>query len=130
MEDFVTVATFLSLADAEPSRLALEAAGIPTLATDENMGSLLGTTMVGGIKLQVAQADAERAAELLDTLEAESPPEATDEDEDDEAEEAEGAADGVSLKCPRCGADIWYPAESRGTTETCPECGAQVPIPA
>ena len=61
MEDFVTVATYLSLAEAEPPRLALEAAGIPTLATDENMGSLLGTNMVGGIKLQVASEDAARA---------------------------------------------------------------------
>ena len=44
MEDFVTVATYLSLAEAEPARLALEAAGIPQLATDENMGILLAST--------------------------------------------------------------------------------------
>ena len=74
MEDFVTVATYLSLAEAEPPRLALEAAGIPTLATDESMGSLLGPNLVGGIKLQVAAKDADRAKEVLAELETESQP--------------------------------------------------------
>ena len=60
-EDFVTVATLYSLAEAEPERLALEAAGIPTLATDESVGSLLVPNLVGGIKLQVPAADAARA---------------------------------------------------------------------
>lgn len=119
MEDFVTVATYLSLADAEPARLALDAAGIPAMATDESMSSLLGTAMVGGIKLQVASADVARARELLATLRAESKPETDDADD----------ADGVSLKCPACGAAIWYPAESRGNTEVCPECGAQIDVP-
>ncbi|MGA2254589.1 MAG: hypothetical protein ABSG53_08010 [Thermoguttaceae bacterium] len=124
MEDFVTVATYLSLAEAEPPRLALEAAGIPTLATDENMGSLLGTNMVGGIKLQVASADAARANDVLATLTAESQP---DTDDSDEAAESE---DGISLACPECGAEIWFPSERRGHVETCPECGSHVDVPA
>ena len=69
MDDFVTVAKYFSfeaepprllnsapprktwgtletdadrpLAEAEPPRLALEAAGIPAMATDENMGEIL-----------------------------------------------------------------------------------------
>ncbi len=129
MEDFVTVATYLSLADAEPSRLALDAAGIPTLATDESMGSLLGTNFVGGIKLQVAAADAERATELLATL---PPPETDDEidsHEDDDTDKDVDSDEGVSLKCPACGAEVWYPSESRGTAEVCPECGAKVDVP-
>jgi hypothetical protein len=120
MDDFVTVATFLSLAEAEPPRLALDAAGIPTMATDESMGSLLGSNLVGGIKLQVAAADAARARELLATFRAESQAEPAD---------ADGSDNDVSLKCPQCGAEIWFPAERRGHVETCPECGCNVDVP-
>lgn len=123
MEDFVTIATYYSLADAEPPRLALEAAGIPAMATDENMGSLLGTNMVLGIKLQVAAADADRAEEVLAELRAEPQSETGD------ADEAEDSGDGVSVKCPKCGADIWFPSERRGEVEVCPECGGNVDVP-
>jgi hypothetical protein len=118
MEDFVTVATYLSLAEAEPPRLALDAAGIPTLATDESMGSLLGSNMVGGIKLQVAAADADRAKEVLASFETDFQPGTADDSDD-----------GVSLTCPACGAEIWFPSDRRGQKETCPECGCQVDLP-
>ncbi len=133
MEDFVTVATYLSLAEAEPPRLALEAEGIPAMATDESMGSLLGTSTVMGIKLQVAAKDAERAAEVLASFAPQSRPktdEADDSDEDEDEDEDDDSDDGVSLKCPACGAAIWYPSESRGNAEVCPECGAHVDVPA
>ena len=78
--------------------------------------------MVGGIKLQVAAKDAERANEVLASLRAESPPQLTVYDSE-EADEAEDSNDGVSLNCPECGAEIWFPpnAAARGN---CPECGA------
>jgi predicted RNA-binding Zn-ribbon protein involved in translation (DUF1610 family) len=120
MQDFVTVATHLTMADAEPERLALEAAGIPTIATDEGMGTLLGLTVVGGIKLQVATADAARAEEVLQELRAEA------QSSHGEAEELD---DGVTFNCPACGMEIWFPAERRGQVETCPECGARVQVP-
>ncbi len=120
MDDFVTVATYLSLAEAEPHRLALEAAGIPTLPTDESMGSLLGSNLVGGIKLQVAAKDADRAKEVLAELQTEPRPESAD---------ADGADDDVCLTCPECGAEIWFPADRRGHVEECPECGAYVDVP-
>ena len=125
MEDFVTVATYWSQAAAEPPRLALEAAGIPALATDESMGILLGTNMVGCIKLQVASADAARASDVLATLEAESQSEADDEGDSG----ADDSDDGVSLACPKCGAEVWFPSERRGQAETCPECGSPVDVP-
>ena len=120
MDDFVTIATYLSLADVEPSRLALESAGIPAIATDESMGSLFGTTLVGGIKLQVAAADAARANAVLAALQGESQAEAAD---------AGDADDGIALRCPACGAEIWYPSDRRGTAEICPECGSPVNMP-
>ena len=74
VEDFVTVATYFSMSEAEPARLALDAAGIPAFATDEDVGSLLVPTMVGGIKLQVPAADAARAEQVLAELQTESQP--------------------------------------------------------
>jgi len=128
MDDFVTVATYLSLAEAEPPRLALEAAGIPTMATDEGMGSLLGSNLIGGIKLQVAAAAAAKATELLATLRAQPRPETDDADDSDDSDDGEDS-DGVSLKCPACGAAIWFPSESRGNADVCPECGSQINVP-
>jgi hypothetical protein len=119
MDELVTIATHYSLAEAEPERLALEAAGIPTVASDESVGTLLTATMVGGIKLQVAPADAARAEEILDELRAESnPPEAEN-----------GEDEGVSFACPECKAEIWFPSDRRGHVEECPECGAHVDVP-
>jgi len=120
MEDFVTVATHFSLAEAEAERLALDSAGIPTIATDENMSSLLVPNTVGGIKLQVAAADADRAKELLQSLRADNQSATDDSDEDD---------DGVDFTCPTCKADIWFPTDRRGHVEICPECGAHVDVP-
>ena len=68
MEDFVTVATYFSLPEAEAVRLALDAEGIQTLATDENLGEMLVPTAFGGIKLQVPAGDVARANEVLAAL--------------------------------------------------------------
>jgi len=120
LEDFVTVATYYSMAEAEPARLALDAAGIPAFATDEDVGSLLVPTLVGGIKLQVAAVDAARAKDVLADLPAES---------QSPASGAEAADDGVSFNCPTCKAEIWFPSDRRGHVEECPECGAYVDVP-
>ncbi len=124
MEDFTTVATFYSLADAEPPRLALEAAGIPTLATDENIGEMLVPTAFGGIKLQVASKDADRAKEVLASFQTDSQPETADRDASKSGSEEE-----VYLECPECGAEVGFPFERRGHVEVCPECGAYVDVP-
>lgn len=120
MEDFVTVATHYSMADAEPVRLALEAAGISAFATDEGMSTLLVPNLVGGIKLQVPAAEAARAEAVLAELReaAQSP-----------AADAEGDDGGVSFHCPSCNAEIWFPSDRRGHVEECPECGNYVDVP-
>jgi hypothetical protein len=117
MEDFVTVATHYSMADAEPERLALEAAGIRVFPTDENLSSLLTATTFGGIKLQVSAADAARAEEVLAEARADAHPDTN-------------ADPGVSFNCPSCKAEIWFPTDRRGHVEVCPECGAHVDVPA
>ena len=117
MDDFVTVGTYYSMADAEPQRLALDAAGIKVFATDENLGSLLTPTTFGGIKLQVPVADAARAEEVLAELRADAHPPAADD------------VAGVGFNCPSCHAEIWFPSDRRGHVEVCPECGAHVDVP-
>ena len=56
------------------SAVRLEAAGIPTLATDENIGETLMVTAFGGIKLQVASKDADRAKESVASFKTDSQP--------------------------------------------------------
>jgi len=116
MAKLVTIATHYSLAEAEPQRLALEAAGIPTLETDDSPLP----TMMCGIKLQVAAEDAARAEEVLAEFRVEAHPPESPSDQEDE---------GVSFPCPECKAEIWFPSERRGHVETCPECGAHVDVP-
>ena len=119
MEDFATVGTYFSMAEAEPPRLALEAAGIPAMTTDEGIGEMLVPVAFGGIKLQVPTKYAEQAKEILDEYAADSKADAADEDESDE---------GIAMKCQKCGTDIWFPSDRRGHVEVCPQCGAYVDV--
>lgn len=64
----VTIATFGHSWEAHLAAGKLEAAGIPAVLVDENINAVGGgiyTSMVGGIKLQVPQIDADRALEAL-----------------------------------------------------------------
>lgn len=66
--EFVTVATYHYQMQAEPARLALQAAGIMAFVHDVNV-NLLGPfsgNMMGWIKLQVPQARAAEARALLE----------------------------------------------------------------
>lgn len=63
----VTLAVFPSVQAADLVRVRLEAAGVKVFSPDENVGAFLAYEgpMVAGIRLQVAEADAVRARELL-----------------------------------------------------------------
>ncbi len=63
----VTIASFENTAEAHAAKNCLESEGIAAIVTDESVGSWLGYmgSAIGGIKLQVAQADLERAREVL-----------------------------------------------------------------
>ena len=114
MEDFVTVGTYLSTAEAEPPRLALEAAGIPAMATDENIGELLVPVLFGGIKLQVPAKDAEQAREILAEFKREIAAEAAEAGSDDE---------GVSLKCPSAAPISGFRRNAAVTSRSVPSAG-------
>jgi hypothetical protein len=69
MDEFVTVARFLSLPELDMARGLLESEGIQCLAPEEYLGGTTGGLYglaVGGMRLQVRAADAERATALLD----------------------------------------------------------------
>jgi Putative prokaryotic signal transducing protein len=63
----VTVRRFLLLPEAQLAQGALEGGGIESVIQDENLSRLYGN-VTGGVRLQVAAADLERAQELLADL--------------------------------------------------------------
>ena len=67
MPEFVTVAAFNELPKAEIARNILEEAGIKTYLSDSELVAMdwLIANAVGGVKVQVASGDAERAHEVL-----------------------------------------------------------------
>ncbi|HEX7186572.1 MAG TPA: DUF2007 domain-containing protein [Thermoanaerobaculia bacterium] len=67
LESWVTVGSFPSPWEARLALARLESEGIDSQIADENVGSLYGGNLVGGVKLRVRQEDAGRAAELLDS---------------------------------------------------------------
>jgi hypothetical protein len=66
-DELATAATFTDLTQAQNARAALEAAGIDTNLRDENTGSIDWGLMpaLGGLRLQVKNADLARALEVL-----------------------------------------------------------------
>ena len=96
--DLITVATFQGATEAHIARNQLESSGIQATLADEmtTTAAWFLASAVGGIKLQVASKDAERAAEILTEIESfELGAERWDEDtaegefEDDFSEEKE-----------------------------------------
>jgi hypothetical protein len=74
-EELKTVATFNDLTQAQGARAVLESAGIEGVLQDESTGSIDWGLMpaMGGLRLQVAVGDAERAREALGSFESAAP---------------------------------------------------------
>lgn len=108
-KQFVTVASFTTIVEAEAVRGVLESEGIPALVTDANLVSMNPTfgPAIGGVGLQVRAADAERALAIVREHEAEARREVV---EDVLVERSETA-------CLACGAE--FPEY----LERCPACG-------
>lgn len=66
-QKLVTVESFRDLAEASIARSVLESAGIPVYLSEENVIRMnwLFSGLLGGIKLQVSEEDAEAALEIL-----------------------------------------------------------------
>jgi membrane protease YdiL (CAAX protease family)/predicted RNA-binding Zn-ribbon protein involved in translation (DUF1610 family) len=119
-EQLVTIATFDLAAQAETPRLLLEQEGIRAFLADDNLVRAIWflANAVGGTKLQVATADAERARKILEHYQV--------------AKQSSPVGLGktsVPFACEECGESITFPAERCGHVETCPSCGAYVDVP-
>lgn len=68
-DDLVTVRQYLHSPEAYLACGALEAEGISAVILDEEVSQLYGAPLSGGVRLQVAQKDLDRARELLAALE-------------------------------------------------------------
>ena len=66
-DDLVTVATFPDVAQAELARERLELEGVQAFVLDEQTGGVMPFMVgsIGGIRVQVAPGDAEKAREIL-----------------------------------------------------------------
>jgi len=69
-QDVTTIANFTRLEEAVVARTVLESAGIECFLADENMMHIAGPhgLILGGVRLQVLDSEAEAARELLRTL--------------------------------------------------------------
>lgn len=107
--DFVTIATFATLPEAEAARLRIETDGIPAMVVDAeivNMDWLLGNA-VGYIKLQVPSSQAVAAMAVLDQIAAERR---------ERLERSDEHGDEAEPTCLACGAAMPEDAER------CPSC--------
>ncbi|MFH1742682.1 MAG: DUF2007 domain-containing protein [bacterium] len=66
MSCLITVDTFNSVAEAQPLKTSLESEGISCFLCDEFIAQDLWPNLVGGVKLQVREEDAEKASFILD----------------------------------------------------------------
>ena len=62
-----TIKRFFNVAEAQFAKSALEAADIPAILLDENAFTMLSAYAPGGIRLQVDEADAEDALQILES---------------------------------------------------------------
>ena len=101
---FITVRRYRDLSEAIVARSFLESAGIPAYLRDENLVRLEWqiSNFIGGIRLQVEQANEAAAAELLNQPIPDIVP-------------FDGDAEFAQPLCPRCGSkDIAFQGSSRG----------------
>ncbi len=64
-DPIVTLATYMSLAEADVARSKLAAMGIESWLLDDNVSRYYGAVSVQGVRLQVSSEDAETAWEVL-----------------------------------------------------------------
>lgn len=104
MPALVTIATFRDLPEALLAKGKLDSAGIQTFLADDNLvrTDWFWSNAIGGVKLQVGEADAQEALDLLSEDIPESLP----------------AEDKVAFrqpKCPQCGSlDVRYDSPLQG----------------
>lgn len=120
-DDLATVASFLFSSEAEVCAAALRSAGIQAISLDgAAVGGLELKGTMGGFRVQVHEADLERARSLLQ-----------DAGMMKQARTAPGPnAPDVAFSCEFCGKSLTCPASARDTVQQCPHCDEYVDVPA
>lgn len=124
--DLVTIATFNHRAIADVCRVAIAQAGIPVFVADDNViggYNFLWSNALGGIKVQVARRDVEKALQIVEDARAHGSLAAPVD------EHLDAPSGPISFACEECGKPISFPAERRGRVEVCPRCGEYVDVP-
>ena len=100
----VTIATYWSPVEANLARNALDAAGVRAILVGEETVGMAWhlTNAIGGVKVQVRSADADRATELLDAISPADDATAAD-DPDDYGQDSGEADDGFEAEHDREG---------------------------
>jgi membrane protease YdiL (CAAX protease family) len=120
MKSLTTIEEFDKPYQAQVSVFALEQAGIQCFLENETIVAMdwFMANAVGGIKLQVANADSERAVQILrEVREAQNDRESANKDK------------WVAFLCTGCKKPIAFSGTSFGRVENCPECGKFVDVP-
>lgn len=118
MAEFVAIAAFEYVSEAEVARLLLEREGVEVQMVD---GSLVAmdpflSGAVGGIKLEVPAKQAETASFILDSFRAAKKKKNVGKPE-------------VTFNCDECGKSMTFSGNRRGGIEDCPHCHAHVDVP-
>ena len=95
MSRYVTIATYIGAWEAHLARTKLESEGIFAVVLDDQIASInwFYSNAVGGVRLQVSEADAERAALILEK----------DSGEDPATQQESPVLDSSIPTCPVCG---------------------------
>jgi hypothetical protein len=121
MQELVTVGVFQFVAEAELMQSTLEAQGIQAYLANEHIISMdwLLSAAVGGVQLQVAQADAATAEQIVREFQCKHKNRAL-----------RGANQpALTFACENCGRTISFPGSRAGGVESCPHCGKYVDVP-
>ncbi|MDX1925041.1 MAG: type II CAAX endopeptidase family protein [Pirellulaceae bacterium] len=120
MSLLVTIATYHSQTKAEAARIHLAQEGIESVLTNESIVAMdwLLMNAIGGIKLQVASHDAERAAGYINALEGEQRERLKSQ-----------ATEFIRFHCSECGQPQQFTGDRRGGVETCTKCGRYIDVP-
>ena len=120
MNKLVTIASFDFPDEAEAAKLFLEQSGVHAFLADDNLVGMdwFLANAVGGVKVQVADSDADNAEAALEQFKPfrRKPLE-------------QRSKEGVTFACQECGKNVTFPQDRCGHVETCPHCGEYLDVP-
>ena len=118
MSEFVTIATFEYVMEAELMKMELEQEGFEAFLVDDQVVAMdpLLSAAIGGIKVQVPTKHAKPAQVFVETCRAAK------------AKKKTNLPD-VTFDCDECGKSMTFLGHRRGGVEDCPHCHCYVDVP-